>query len=136
MGTDHGYLPIHFALQGSAAKLYASDVAAAPLEAARRNAERYGVAERIEFLLTDGIDATLAPSLDCVIIAGMGGETIVEILDRAAAHLRSGTQFVLQPQTKIPTLLDFLAANGYAEPHLTEVSEGRRKYTIITTERA
>ena len=136
MGTDHGYLPIHLALQGSAQKIYASDVAAAPLDAARRNAERYGVSDRIEFLLTDGIDATLAPELDCVIVAGMGGETIVGILDRASGSLRVGTQFVLQPQTKITTLLDFLAANGYTEPLLNEVSEGRRKYTIVTTQKA
>ena len=132
VGTDHGHIPIHLALQGYTGTLYASDVAVGPLEAARRNAERYGVSDRIDFRLADGIAPELAPGLDCVIIAGMGGETILGIV-QAATLLCPGTLLILQPQSKLETLLGFLNAGGFTDTHLTEVFEGRRKYTIITT---
>ena len=135
VGTDHGYLPIHLALQGHSGALYASDVAAAPLESARRNAERYGVSDRIDFRLADGISEELAPSLDCVIIAGMGGETILGIV-RAATLLRPGALLILQPQTKVETLLVYLGGGGFEDIRLAEVFEGRRKYTIITAVKA
>ena len=114
--------------------MYASDIAKGPLDSARRNAERYGVADKIEFRLADGIDPELAPDINCIIIAGMGGETIAGILERADSSIRRGTTVILSPHTKLELLLTQLES-GYSTPHLTEITEGRRKYTIITASR-
>ncbi|MDR0839337.1 MAG: class I SAM-dependent methyltransferase [Oscillospiraceae bacterium] len=133
VGCDHGYVPIRLALSGQAAEIYASDIRLGPLGAAVRNAERYGVAERINFYLEDGIPEKLAGLVDTVIIAGMGGETIAGILARAP-EMPGGVFFILQPQTKVGVLLAYLGERGFVEVKLAEVYEGRRKYTIITGE--
>jgi tRNA (adenine22-N1)-methyltransferase len=102
------------------------------LNAARKNAAKYGVGDAIAFHLADGIPPALAPELDCVIVAGMGGETITGILERAESALPAGTLLILQPQTKTDVLLAHLNARGYSDLRLAEVTEGRRKYVIVT----
>ena len=132
VGCDHGYIPIFLAENGIAAKIFASDVSVGPLEAAKRNAEARGLTDKIGFFLSDGIPDEAAPLIDTVIIAGMGGETISGILERAPKTLKDGVFFILQPQTKLDTLLKHLRGNGYCDIMLSEVTEGRRKYTIVT----
>ena len=132
VGCDHGYIPIFLAENGIAAQIFASDVSAGPLEAAKRNVEARGLTGKISFFLADGIPGESAPLVDTVIIAGMGGETISGILERAPKTLRNGVFFILQPQTKLDVLLKHLRGNGYSDILLSEVTEGRRKYTIVT----
>ena len=133
VGCDHGYIPLYLAENGIAARIFASDVNVGPLESAKRNAETRGLCEKISFCLADGIPGDVAPLVDTVIIAGMGGETIVGILERAPKTLNDGVFFILQPQTKFDILLTHLRDNGFRDIKLSEVLEGRRKYTIITT---
>ncbi len=111
IGTDHGYLPIYFAQKGEAEKITASDVKKGPLTKAKEYAERYGVLDRIEFRLTDGL-AGFDPYYDTVIIAGMGGETIVSILE-TAPWTKNGVSLILQPQSKTDVLLPWLDSNEY-----------------------
>lgn len=133
MGTDHGYLAIELARRGRV--VYASDVAERPLLTARLNAARRGVAERIAFVLADGVPESLRGRLDCAVIAGMGGETIAGILARAPWLRDDGVTLVLQPQTKLGALTDFLFAHGFAPPLMTTVAERHRSYTILTIAR-
>ena len=135
VGTDHGYIPIYLAENGLATRIFASDVSVGPLETAKRNAERRGLSDKITFLLADGIPESAAPLVDTIIIAGMGGETITGILERAPKTLKDGVFFILQPQTKLDVLLSFLRNGDYCDIKLSEVIEGRRKYTIITARR-
>ena len=135
VGTDHGYIPIYLAENGLATRIFASDVSVGPLETAKRNAERRGLSDKITFLLADGIPEEAAPLVDTIIIAGMGGETITGILERAPKTLKDGVFFILQPQTKLDVLLSFLRNGDYCDIKLSEVIEGRRKYTIIMARR-
>jgi len=109
----------------------ATDVAAQPLEAARRSAVRAGVTSGISFRLADGLDAVEPDEVDTVVIAGMGGETILGILLGAPWLTDGGHRLFLQPQSKMPELMDFLARNGYQvqDQHLTE--DSGRLYTIL-----
>ena len=132
VGCDHGYIPLHLAENGIAAQIFASDVSVGPLESAKRNAEARGLSDKINFFLADGIPVEVAPLVDTVIIAGMGGETITGILERAPETLKDGVFFILQPQTKLDILLTYLRSNGFYDILLSEVVEGRRKYTIVT----
>ena len=56
VGTGSGCIAVSLALALPAARVYASDSAAAALAVARRNAARHGVAERITFLEADLLD--------------------------------------------------------------------------------
>ena len=57
VGCDHGYLGIHLLLQGKVPFVFASDLNELPLECAKRNAARFGVAERMSFACAGGLDA-------------------------------------------------------------------------------
>jgi tRNA (adenine22-N1)-methyltransferase len=112
VGTDHGYLPVYLAQSGKARRIMATDIRRAPLERAVTTAADFGLSDRIEFALTDGLDGIDGTQFDTVVIAGMGGETIAGILERApwtkAVHVR----LILQPQTKLGVLRNWLDNTG------------------------
>lgn len=112
VGTDHGYLPVWLLQTHTAQRVIASDIHAGPLERARRSAAEHFLENAIRFELCDGLQFAGADAADTVVIAGMGGETIIAILD-AAPWTRQGRRLVLQPQSKIRELTDWLQDNGY-----------------------
>lgn len=112
VGTDHGYLPVYLLQKGAIKYAIASDINALPLEHARRTADEYGVTQGIDFRLCAGLDDTAPQEVETVVIAGMGGETIIEIL-KNALWTRQKT-LLLQPMTKPEVLRVWLSENGYA----------------------
>lgn len=112
VGTDHGYLPVWLLQTHTAQRVIASDIHAGPLDRARRSAAEYSLENAIRFELCDGLQFAGADAADTVVIAGMGGETIITILD-ATPWTRQGRRLVLQPQSKIRELTDWLQDNGY-----------------------
>ncbi len=113
VGTDHGYLPVWLLQNGLIAHAIASDINALPLEHARRTAEEYGVAERMEFRLCAGLDGAAPGESDVVAVAGMGGETIAAILAGAPWLTQSGVTLLLQPMTKAELLRRYLTEHGF-----------------------
>jgi len=128
VGTDHGYVSIALALRGNT--VFACDAAEAPLSRAIANARRYRISGSIKFIHCDGIPTEIAETIGCVIIAGMGGETILGILDKADGRLRPDVKLILQPQSKKESLRVYLNENGWSTSE-TRVFEGRREYTIL-----
>ena len=113
VGTDHGYLPVYLLQEGTIERAIASDINALPLDHARATAGEYGVTEKIDFRLCPGLAFIRADECDTVAIAGMGGETILGILE-AAAWTRDGAHtLILQPQTKVDLLRRWLCESGY-----------------------
>lgn len=113
IGTDHGYIPVFLLQTGWIERAVAADVGAAPLEHARRTARRFGLSERISFRLGDGLAVLMPGEADVIVIAGMGGDTIADIL-AAAPWSREGPLLLLQPMSKADALRRWLPANGYA----------------------
>ncbi len=112
VGTDHGYIPVYLAQNGYPGKITASDIRKGPLESAMSSAREYGAADRISFRLADGLAGAEQDGADAVVIAGMGGETIAKILEKAP-WTKNGVELILQPQSKIDVLADWLCGNGY-----------------------
>ena len=113
VGTDHGYLPAALAAYGYPGRIFASDIRIEPLRAAKKTAARAGVSERIEFLLCDGLALCPPDAVDTIVIAGMGGDTIVKILDEAEFCMDSRYLLILQPMTKPEVLRYWLAYNEF-----------------------
>ena len=82
VGCDHGYLGIHLLVKGIAKAVIASDINEGPLQSARRNAEKYGVAHRMSFHLSDGV-VNVPREFDVMVCSGMGADTMVSILEAA-----------------------------------------------------
>ena len=113
IGTDHGYVPVSLLLEGRISRAVAADIGAPPLDHARRTAVRYGVAERIDFRLGDGLSVLRPGEAEAIVIAGMGGDAITAIL-AAAPWSRDGPLLLLQPMSKAEVLRAWLPVNGYA----------------------
>lgn len=113
VGTDHGYLPERLARSGYPGNILASDIREGPLAAARRTAMQSGVTDRIQFLLSDGLDACPPDAVDTIVIAGMGGDTVCSILDRAEWSMDPAYRLILQPMTKPEVLRYWLSNNGF-----------------------
>lgn len=131
VGTDHGYLPVWLALSGYAGNLYASDINEGPLAAAKRTAAENGVSERIRFLLCDGLSLCPREEIDTIVIAGMGGDLIVRILDEAEWCLDSRYRLILQPMTKAEVLRYWLVYNGFGIQSETLAEDGGILYQIL-----
>jgi len=131
IGTDHGYLPVYLVQKGSIDCIIASDISAASLEAARRSAAEYNVTESIMFLVAPGLEGIAPADVDTIVIAGVGGETILGILDDAPWTKNRRVSLILQPQTKIDVLTDYLNSSGYDIKQITPVIDRGKHYTII-----
>lgn len=131
IGTDHGYIPVYLALNKRARLIIAADVKKGPLLHARSSAEEYGVGDRIEFVQTDGLEGLEGRGLDTVVIAGMGGETIATILGKAPWTKAQNVRLILQPQTKLSVLTDWLHNSGCEIKDASLALGDGRIYTII-----
>ena len=131
IGTDHGMLPIYLAQNGHARRIIATDINDGPLSAAHRNAAEYNVRDKIKFVLTPGLCGIGEDEADTVVIAGMGGENIAEIIDDAPWLKSRGMRLILQPQTKVGELCRRLSAGGYIIRDAALAYEGGRFYIVI-----
>ena len=130
VGCDHGYLGIYLLQQGIASHVIASDVVSGPLSAARRNADKFGFTEQMEFHLSDGVQS-IPHDFDTLICAGMGADTMISILT-AAPWLKSAQyRLILQCQSKTPALRRYLSENGWRITEETVLRDGRFLYTVM-----
>ncbi len=111
VGTDHGYVPIYLVGSGRAVRAVASDVNEGPLKRADANIRRYGMSDRIKTVLTDGLDGLESTGATDILICGMGGELIGEIVRRSEFAKRC--RLILQPMTFHARLREELLAAGY-----------------------
>ena len=130
VGCDHGYLSIYLLLNGIAKSCIASDINEGPLLSAVRNAEKYGVRERISFHLSDGV-RNIPRDFDTLVCAGMGGDTMISILEAAPWLKSSQYRLILQCQSKTPLLRHYLTQNGWRIAEETVLRDGRFLYTVM-----
>ena len=133
VGTDHALLPIRLLLDGKIQSAVATDIRPGPLSRAKENACAAGVQD-LSCVLCDGLTGVSPDSVDTVVIAGMGGETIISILQDAPWTADGRHRLLLQPMTKAAALRHWLADNGYTftDEHLVE--DKGRVYPILCVE--
>ena len=131
VGTDHGFLPVWLIQQNRISRAIAADLRSGPLESAQRNAERFGLSDRLSFRLCDGLSGIAPGEADTVTIAGMGGETIAGILKAAPWTVTEGTLLILQPQSAFDELRGFLFEYGYNIIREKIIREGKRLYNVM-----
>lgn len=133
VGTDHGRLALRLVLEEKCPLVYASDLRREPLEKARRLVARFGFEDRVICRLTDGLEGFLPQEVDDVILAGMGGETIAQIIQRAPWLQDGSKQLVLVPTTSPDLLRAFLARQGFSVIQERAVEAKGRFYGVLCT---
>ena len=83
VGTDHAYLPIYLAEKGRISSATASDINEGPCESARAHIAENGFSDMIEVRRANGLAGHSARGKTDIVIAGMGGALICEILEKA-----------------------------------------------------
>lgn len=131
VGTDHGYLPVELLRRGYPGRMIASDIHEGPLDSARRTACEAGLDDRICFQLCDGLNLCPPDDVDCIVIAGMGGDTICGILDRAEWCMDERYMFVLQPMTRAEVLRYWLVNNEFAIVEEDLVEDSGTIYSVF-----
>lgn len=126
VGTDHALLACHLAMNG-AKNVIASDINDGPLESARKTVQQTGVTN-VQVVKSDGLKQI--DFADDVIICGMGGELIAEII-AGCRFVTENTRFILQPMTKIERLRDQLYADGFEILEERTAYDGKRAYVVM-----
>ena len=132
VGTDHGRIPIRLAESGFPGSIFASDIAEAPLQAARRAALEQGYDGRIRFLCCDGLELCPPDAVDTILIAGMGGDTVCGILDRAEWLFSGAYRLVLQPMTHAEVLRYWLLHNEFRIDREAVIAESGHIYQMFS----
>ena len=130
IGCDHGYLSIHLLTSGIAKSCIASDVNEGPLQSAMRNGRKYGVVNKMEFCLSDGV-RDIPRDFDSMVCAGMGADTMMHILSDAPWLKDPKYRLILQCQSKRPELRQWLYDEGYRINRETLAKDGKFVYTIM-----
>ena len=133
IGTDHGYLPIWLIQQKIVHTVIATDIHEKPLEKARHNIEKYHLQEQIQCMLSNGLEKITPESVDTIIIAGMGGDTMIEILE--AAKWSHEKKLVLQPMSKCTKVRRYCRESGLSIVNEQLAEEMNRLYTVMTVSR-
>jgi tRNA (adenine22-N1)-methyltransferase len=133
IGTDHGYIPIYLVCNRICKRAIAVDINKGPIFAAQENIRHFSLSDSIETRLGDGLKPINEGEADVIVIAGMGGILISEILAEGINKVRSASALVLQPMNAVEVLRKWLFKNGYQIYDEELVNEGEKLYTIIST---
>ena len=132
IGTDHALIPTALLRRGVIQQAIASDLREGPLDSAARTAKQFCVEDRLSLRLGGGMQTIKPEEADTIVIAGMGGETIAQILTDDPWALDGNHLLLLQAMTAQPYLRQYLAAHGGIIQKESLCREGQRIYTVMT----
>ena len=131
IGCDHAYVSIWLLQNNIAAKVIALDVNEGPVNRAKENIRKYGFQEQIEVRLSNGTQNIELGEVDCLMIAGMGGMLIVDILTAKEDLTKSCQELVLQAQSDIHIVRNCIRNLGFVIVKEDMVKEDGKYYTAI-----
>ena len=136
IGTDHGYVPIYLAEIGKIKSALAMDVRKGPLARADEHIEEYrhdvgDAAISIETRLSNGLEKLQAKEADTVIIAGMGGELEISILEAGKQLWSSIRHWIFSPQSDLEKFRRYLKENGFFIENEAMILDEGKFYTVI-----
>jgi len=136
IGTDHAQLPIYLVTEGISKRVIATDIITGPYERARENIEKFCLQDFIQLRLGPGLTPIKAGEADVAVIAGMGGLTIINIIDESRDIADSFKKLILQPMRHQAKLREFLFSIGYQITDEDVAVEGNRFYEIMVVQKA
>ena len=113
IGTDHGYVPLLALRNGICEKAIACDINKDPLAKGKLNAILEGIDDKIDFRLGNGFEPLEVNEVEEVVIAGMGGNLIRDIIEKDLNKAASCNYLVLIPAQNPEVLREYLYNNDY-----------------------
>lgn len=134
IGTDHAYLPVWLCLNNRCQTAIAADINQGPLDRALATIRRFSLTDRISLRLGSGAEPLNPKEADAIVIAGMGGLLIGELLKARPEVFAGAKQILLQPMSSIPELRESLYRMGYTICQEILVPEEDKLYHILSVE--
>ena len=131
IGTDHGYIPVYLLNKNKVPFAILADVNKGPLDNARKEVRHNNLLDKTDLRLGSGIEVLKKGEVDEVIIAGMGGILISELLEANKEVAHSVDKLILQPMQAQDELRKYLFSNGYEILNEALVKEDFRIYEIL-----
>lgn len=132
IGTDHAYIPIYALLCGKVKRAIASDIKLGPVARAADNIKKFGVGSGVTVRIGAGLETVEPGEAEVIVIAGMGGCLISDILEHSKQVTASAKLLILQPMTAAEELRDYLARGSFTAKCEYLVAEEDKLYNIIT----
>lgn len=130
VGTDHAYIPIYLIKNNRAVSCLATDINAGPLKKAAHNIKQYHI-HQIRLKQTNGLEGVCEEDGDVIMISGMGGYLIIDILERAKKLVSGIRKLILQPQQDIDEVRRYLHQIGFRIEDEDFVIDDDKYYTVI-----
>jgi tRNA (adenine22-N1)-methyltransferase len=131
IGTDHGYIPAYLIQNNISKYIIATDISQGSLNKAIEYVKIANLENKIETRLGNGLEILQPFEIDTVIIAGMGGLLIKEILEKNQNMTDSITNFIFQPMIASRELRDYLIHNKFKIIEESLAKEDDKFYEII-----
>lgn len=131
IGTDHGYIPVYLLENGIIEKSILSDINRGPLENAKEEVNRKKLSNKADLRLGGGVSVLNPGEADEIIIAGMGGILIAEIIEEGLEVCSRVNKLILQPMQASEELRKYLLNNNFEIINEHLVNEDFRIYEII-----
>src|SRR5665647_455235 len=112
IGTDHAYLPIFLVETGVCQRVIATELRPGPFHSALQKVTEHKLEHRIDLRLGDGLNVIDPGEADVLVLAGMGGNTIREILAESPGITNKVRKLILQPMADHGDLRAWLVGNG------------------------
>lgn len=131
IGTDHGYIPVYLLNNNKIDYAILADVNKGPLDNAKKEVKHNNLEDKVDLRLGSGLEVLNENEVDEVIIAGMGGILISELLEAKKSISHTVDKLILQPMQAQGELRKYLYNNGYEILNEVLVKEDFRIYEII-----
>lgn len=131
IGCDHAYTAIYLINKRVSPYVIAMDINQGPLDSAKENIEKYGAVDNISIRKSDGLKKLGVGEVDTILIAGMGGKLILQILSDSMMVVSEAKELVLQPQSDIHIVRKELKELGYIIIEEYMLKEDGKYYVIM-----
>ena len=131
IGCDHAFTSICLVERKLAKGAIAMDINKGPLKRAKKHITQAGMEEYILTRLSDGAEELKEGEADTILISGLGGALITDILAKSINTIKTSEELVLSPQSEIYLVRHFLHNNGFKIVHEDMVKEQGKFYVII-----
>ena len=132
IGTDHAYLPVWLCKNNITTSAIAADVNPEPLKRGVQTIEKYCATRLVTPCLSDGLQQINPDLVDDIVIAGMGGELITDIISKAPWVKNEKYHLILQPMSKADYLREYLYRNGFDIKYEEATVAENKLYTVMS----
>jgi tRNA (adenine22-N1)-methyltransferase len=131
IGTDHALIPAYALLNKRCRRAIATDMRKGPLVQAKQTLKAYNLQSIMDLRLGNGLEAISMDEADVIVIAGMGGVLITELMGNQLDKAKKAKRIILQPMYAQEVVRPFLWQHGFTVIDEALTREGKKLYQVL-----